>query len=85
MEGALKADFRLSNGVHHTGVGVVVPGQEHKAELMKKALPILKTRELKLKSRRVGGEQPEDQEKTIKQPPRTKGWSQNIAASFAGL
>ena len=24
--GALKADFRLSNGVHHTGVGVVVPG-----------------------------------------------------------
>ena len=52
---------------------------------MKKALPILKTRELKLKSRRVGGEQPEDQEKTIKQPPRTKGWSQNVAASFAGL
>jgi len=55
VEGALKADFRLSNGVHHTGVGVVVPGQEHKAELMKKALPILKTRELKLKSRRMGG------------------------------
>ena len=54
MAGTMRPEFRLSNGVHHAGVGITVPGDDVKAEILGKTSQLLSVQTLPCHARSRG-------------------------------